>query len=455
MAVEIRESAMMRRHKWRLTAVIGILFLACAWCVMSLPTPLVLKDQRHVVGFSADGRVLATIDQNGKGCLWDPVTGQSRINLAGELSGLRFPFTPDGRYCVDLAVANHLDRRVVSNVKTGEPLFRYSYPASAGFYQTMAFGFTPDGRYFYSPISDTNGDFAATGVWSLPDGSQVHLGEEPTLAMSPDGEHLAIVSQPQTHESRRVELYSLGEQRVESSFDLFNSSFDFYLAAFSSTGDRLLVWLEGMSRMPMPVKVVDVLSSQISAEHQFRCYRLFRPRFIQNDQLFSVHRDSDAGPIAICLATADHSGIAWDIDALSANDRWGVKAFRATDELSEWFEIDIFKISADQAAEVTNQYPAATMKFPLDQWGYPPRCNISNDASRVAVSYRYDYSDKIGISDSSKIVVVDVASQDVIWKWQGKVHPDNVQLSPDGRFVAFENSILSPGVKVFQLPDEN
>lgn len=90
----------MRQCRRWVAVVICALFVVGVWWNISRPRWKVLDGQDHVVGFSADGRVLATIDQNGIGYLWDPETGESRDDLAGKVTGLPFPFSPDGRYHV-------------------------------------------------------------------------------------------------------------------------------------------------------------------------------------------------------------------------------------------------------------------------------------------------------------------------------------------------------------------
>ena len=88
------------RYKWRLIAVIVVVVVVVATYFTTRPQWQRLDGQDQVVGFSADGRVLATIDHKGVGYLWDPETGEPRDDLAGKVTGLPFPFSPDGRYHV-------------------------------------------------------------------------------------------------------------------------------------------------------------------------------------------------------------------------------------------------------------------------------------------------------------------------------------------------------------------
>ena len=57
----------MGRHKWWLIAAMCALVILAAWYVMTRQRALVLWGQDQVVGFSADGRVLATIARDGVG----------------------------------------------------------------------------------------------------------------------------------------------------------------------------------------------------------------------------------------------------------------------------------------------------------------------------------------------------------------------------------------------------
>ena len=443
--------ATVSRCKWLVVAAIAALALAAAWYFMTRLRPLVLEGQDQVLGFSADGRVLATIDQSGKGRLWDTETGKPRNDLAGELAELPFPFSPDGRYRLDLESVDMLRRRVLVETITGEPIFRFSYPADHGFYQKLAFGFTPDGNYLYAPISDAEVTFPATSVWSLPDGNQIYLGKQIALAVSPDGEHLFTAAITENAKAKRLELFNIGDQVVESSFEKLDSYVtSTACVAFSSAGDRVAVCWDGGAMARSQVKVLDIRSKQILAEHEIRSHYLFRPRFIQNDQLIAVNQDSATGPISICLAKSDHSGSEWDLNALSANRQWGVTAYRARDIPTQRFAIDVFKISPDQATGVTNEYPSIKLKFPIDQWGYPSTCDISNDGVRVAVSFDRNYPVRVG-NESPTIAVVDIPSQKVIWRWRSGDEPRDLRLSPDGRFVAFNTSSLDPDVNVFRI----
>jgi hypothetical protein len=57
---------MIRRHKWWLVAV-GLLVAVEAWYIITRPRWRQLEGQHHVVDFSSDGRVLATIGGDGMG----------------------------------------------------------------------------------------------------------------------------------------------------------------------------------------------------------------------------------------------------------------------------------------------------------------------------------------------------------------------------------------------------
>jgi WD40 repeat protein len=447
---------MIRRYKWPLIAVIGTVIFGLVWFLMTGPRPMMLPGQADIVGFSADGRALATIDQDGKACLWDPETGQSLKDLAGELADLPFPFSPDGRYHLARESKDIRSRRVLVDTKSGKSILRFVYPETARFYKQLAFGFARAGRYFSAPThTEENGH--AMSVWRLPEGEQVFSQTNlVALSMSPDGQKFAVSSINENFDAKKIELLSIRDRTAESTLD----KTEYHVmtsqsVAFSSAGDHLVVCSDGGNGFPSTVTVLDIETKQVLAEHEIRSHALCGPRFIRDDHLIAVDIGIDGGPIAILLANTDQPGVAWKVDALSSNLLWGVTAAKTRDELSEWLEINVFKISSNHAPRITNASPFVKLKFPIDQWGYRPRCSISNDGERVAVAFQYGYSESSGMSNSTMITVVDVPSKQVILRYRSKDHAHNVHFSPDGRFIAFENSVLSPGVGVIRIPDQN
>ncbi|MCS7468877.1 WD40 repeat domain-containing protein [Stieleria sp. ICT_E10.1] len=423
---------------------------------MSRPRPYVLEGQGQLAGFSADELALATIGRDGVGYLWDPKTGRPCDDLAGMLTGLPFPFSSDGSYRIDLEPANPVSGKgpfqngILVDLKSGESIIRFRVPFSDKFGPRM--GFTPDGRYFYSAIADSGGGAVATAVWSLPDGNQIYLGKIVEMAISPSGEHFATQSVTDDNQAIMLGLFSIRNQVIESWLTSYSWLTSRKIAAFSSEGDRLVVCVEGGSMGRASVQVWDVRSKQILAEHEIRSYGLYRPRFIHDDQLVAVHQDSTDGPIAICLSKSNRPGIAWKVDSLSANDHWGVRADRNDGRL----DIRIFAISADQASPMINEFPTTTLSFPQGDWGGPFKCEITNDASRVAVRYMDHYSSGNGmqVAPTHAIAVIDVSSQKVIWERHDdfRLGELDVQLSPDGNCIAIKTPAPNSAVKVFRLP---
>ena len=212
--------AMIGRHKRWLIAALATLVLAAAWYFTSRPRSRVLEGQDHVVGFSADGSVLATIGRDGVGYLWDPETGQKCDDMAGKVVGLPFPFSPDGRYHVAHAPvispmsvvtadlpnvkdeltaqlenqANTSPLAAVTETKSKRKVFEFHFD-SFNTFRARLLGFTPNGKFFFSQRVQADSSLRDTScVWSLPDGRKLYDQYSYLLAISDDGEKLASAS---------------------------------------------------------------------------------------------------------------------------------------------------------------------------------------------------------------------------------------------------------------------
>jgi WD40 repeat protein len=174
-----------------IAVLIGILVVSSVWHFMTRPQWRTIEGQDHVVGFSSDGRVLATIGKDGIGYLWDPETGLSRDDLAGKVTGLQFPFSPDGRYHVTLLPANvdtpFFGAAAVVETKSKRRLFKFDYDTRMTLEQRKL-SFTSDGEFFFSMGAMVD---HKSSVWSLPDGKKVFTDSKPLFAISNNGEKVA------------------------------------------------------------------------------------------------------------------------------------------------------------------------------------------------------------------------------------------------------------------------
>ncbi|GAA6614592.1 NB-ARC domain-containing protein [Scytonema sp. NUACC26] len=137
------------------------------------------------IGFSPNGKTLATSHTEGQICLWDVVTGQQNVRFQGHTdSTWCIAFSPDGSR---LASSSQNDNIKLWDVTTGQCL-RVLKGHTGGAFVVM---FSPCGSLLVSGGSDSD-----IRVWNLSSGecTQILQGHENgifSLALSPDGKFLA------------------------------------------------------------------------------------------------------------------------------------------------------------------------------------------------------------------------------------------------------------------------
>jgi WD40 repeat protein len=137
------------------------------------------------VGFSLDGKLLATGGDDRVIHLWDVETGAEVRRLESAPGFIRtVAFSPDG---TQLASAGDGDEVLLWDVATGEELRRIGQHRNG----LRLAAFSPDGKTLVSSDFDTH-----IGLWDVATGKQLHFWQAHTrvpysVAFSPDGKMLA------------------------------------------------------------------------------------------------------------------------------------------------------------------------------------------------------------------------------------------------------------------------
>jgi WD40 repeat protein len=156
----------------------------------------------RAVAFTPDGKTILSASLDGKIRVWDVATGNLRRTLDGRM---RWVFTmalsPDGK-TVALGTGHQIIR--LWDVATGQELHTrfQGHVSSVG-----GLAFSGDGQILVSSSNDEEVRTWSTKNWKqigfLP-GINRPLGRSPTLSLSPDGKHLAFVSEGKTIRTRDI-----------------------------------------------------------------------------------------------------------------------------------------------------------------------------------------------------------------------------------------------------------
>ncbi len=445
--------AMIGRHKRWLIAALAALVLAAGWYLTTRPRSRVLEGQDHVVGFSADGSVLATTGRDGVGYLWDPETGQIRDELAGKVVGLTFPFSPDGRYhlasapvispisvaTADLPYvkdkliaqfenqANTSPLAAVTETKSKREVFEFHLD-SFNTFRARLLGFTPNGKFFFSQRVQADSSLRDTScVWSLPDGRKLYDQYSYLLAISGDGEKLASASGEIIKGTQRhfLDIVRVNDGKTELAFE--PAPFSSQGTAFSADGRRVLQI--GSRSMGWGVAALfDLETNKQAIVERMPLLIGFGgpvvPRFIHGDQLVEVQRLVPRFQwVTVCTATTEDFRIVWDARSISSNKAW---CFREEYAQGKQTVLKVFRVSPEVAAKTKGQDPAPTYEFTFDSLLYPRQTAVSDDGRIVVMACR-----------RSDLMVVDMIDKEVLlqktfdpsWIW-------GIYLSPNGRLTA-------------------
>ena len=462
------------RCKRRLFAVLATLLLLAVWYGITRSKSQVLQGQDHVVAFSADGRVLATIGQDGGGALWDPETGRLRNDLAGSVSGLSFPFSPDGRYFVrrspsdkppDTRVNGKVDREdfekkwkdyleknarirsltAVAETKTQRNLVQFHCIADS--FRTRCLGFSSDGQYFFAQRSQK--DYPAfpdtSCVWSLSDARKVYEEQSYLQAISHDGKKLARAAHAMV-EGKQIpclDIIHVEDGETELTFaplDLFSEG-----TTFSTDGSRVMQ-IDGSHRGAWGVAALYDLESGKQALLEGTPTPLgfgepTVPQFIHGDQLVEVQRLTPRFQwVTVCTATTEDFRIVWDARSISINKQWCFREYYVEKKRTV---LKVFEVSPDVATQETGLNPRITYEYTFDSLLYPRQAAISDDGRIVVM-----------VMGQSDVMVVDMIDKSVLL--ERTFHPSwihGIYLSPNGRHVAATvHASEGPEVHVIQVP---
>ena len=189
-----------------------------------------VKDSRFA--FAPDGKVLFTIDESGRGALWDAAKGDKIRDLEGALSNKDFSIagiSKDGRTIAVLDGGWHSAPLVVVwNAATGKRIGR-----PAGHDGTVTcIGYAPGGKLLASGSIDKT-----VRLWNPATGEHlrvlaVHTEAITAIAISPDGKLLASSSQ-----SGVTRLSNIADGKVVA--DFVGPDKGAHVLAFSSEGEVL------------------------------------------------------------------------------------------------------------------------------------------------------------------------------------------------------------------------
>ena len=196
------------------------------------------------VVYSPDGRLLATITNNGDALLWEVAAGRVRDRFPGELHRqVAVAFTPDG---IGIALAGPHLAPQIRDLDGDHVRLTLDRPADG----TSALALSPDGRRLVTVDKDHR-----VRLWDVTDGNLRHTVEaRPDRAVfAPDGETIALVSHysvtmwhPPSGRLTTMFPAAEGASRVSKAVAFAP---DGRLAAAPADLDKILVWDRGTGRI--------------------------------------------------------------------------------------------------------------------------------------------------------------------------------------------------------------
>ncbi|MCS7468876.1 hypothetical protein NZK35_19665 [Stieleria sp. ICT_E10.1] len=383
-----------------------------------------IDGQRKIVGFSSNGSVLATVDQFGRGHLWDPSSAQPLDHLAGEITGLRFPFSADGRYQVIQRpgrwAEGHTrwpkDQQIeLVRTKTSDVILKFErwryFPA-----EDDRIEFTADGKYLVAYATaevNEKGPQSRTMVWRTSDGALVHSLRSASFQAVSENNRLAT----------NFSVIDLNDGQSVGKFALPGPVASLRSIALSSDGKCLVACIEGGVEAYSKMQLFDMESGELKDEKNIPWGHHDRAAFIHEDRLIEARQAINlGGAVSVWSVEPNRYGVVWSVHSLSNNKRWGVRVGTRQDPA----RIQVFKISPDLASKSKNQAQVPSIEFSIGDWGGPFTSSISDDGKIVAVDF-----------DGKTIVAVDTTAKKVINKWSVKRKGfQPLFVSPNGRNIA-------------------
>jgi WD40 repeat protein len=201
----------------------------CGRLLLALP-----RDSGGCVAFSPDGRTFATGYEGHKVCLWSAHTGK-RLRLFHRLLGSSVAISPDGKTLVGVDEESHV---AACEVDTGRLVRHFGKPQRF-FIRGTLLRYSQDGKWLVAADRHTAEFF----VWDVATGRQRSRPDleriEPrrAIAVSPDGKLLA------TADLSRVDLYDADTSKRVARLDGVSMAVSFDASGGRLvTGNRLSVW---------------------------------------------------------------------------------------------------------------------------------------------------------------------------------------------------------------------
>jgi WD40 repeat protein len=404
---------------------------------------IVLKGQRIPVGYSADGKYLATLDIHGRGHLWEAHTGALRDDMGGHVQGLELPFSPDGRYHVaqrfEDPASNYSEASVVET-QTGRTLLSFRCWSGALY---GGIGFTPDASRFFAVDTPERAGRYSSKIWELPSGREIRTFEEVgAKAISPDGKTLAVFEEGnRDFGNGHLSLWQVDDGRKV--LTLLDTD-DFTLSAtFSSDGGRLAVCRQGGLAATSLMQIFDVQSGEELISKRIPWGHFRNPVFYSGDKLIRLHQQSPMmrlflgnQPESVWSTEPERFVVAWAADSVSQNGRWAVSVLGQEGSSASEQTIRIYSVTPDAASREPLGKPENLTDFTVNTG------DIQATTSRITNNGRYvviigNRSGMTGKSDA--LALVDCKSQKLI-RWfsignLGWVY-HNFEVSPDGSTIA-------------------
>ncbi|BCY09090.1 WD40 repeat domain-containing protein [Actinoplanes sp. L3-i22] len=204
------------------------------------------------VSFSPDGRLLATVDNNGDALLWEVATGQVRKRFKGKPHRqVAVAFTPEG---LGVALAGPRHAPQIRDLDGRQVRLTLDRPAG----KTKALALSPDGRRLVTVDKDRR-----VRLWEVSDGTLRHEVEAVAdrAVFAPDGETIALVG------SHDVTMWHPASGGLSPAFpdgeggsrlrEAIAFSPDGRLAAAPADLDKVLIWDLGTAEVVRTLSGVD------------------------------------------------------------------------------------------------------------------------------------------------------------------------------------------------------
>lgn len=434
------------KHR-RLTLPLYVLSLVLCGCVCAAAQrPALVVQTGHsnevrTVGFSPDGKLLASGSADNTIKIWDVATGTELRTLLGhQKEVLSLSFSPDGK----ILASGSIDRTIrLWEIVSGHEVRMTTLPESTGFVSSVAF--SPDGKTLASGSYD-----ARVSLWDVATGMELrrltgHSSEVNSVAYSPDGKLLASASADRT-----IKLWEVSSGQLIHS--LLGHSGEILSIAMSPDGRTL-----ASAGADQTVKLWDVLTGgelhtltghtdivkavSFSRNGKFlasgsrdESIKLWDVATGQGVRLFQGHSS-----VLTCLALSPDSRVIASGNRDASIKLWDVGAGTESRTLKAHMqEVDsvAFSPGGRTLASVTGNN---VIKLWDVATGRELRNLSGTSMKRHSVNVVFSLGGKVlaGLSDDQTIKLWDVATGNELRTFKGGVKDiSSIAISPDGRVLA-------------------